>query len=289
MTPPGAARREPGRVAVIGDVGGQLAALRAELARLGADPDSGALPDDLTVVQVGDLVHRGPDSEGVVALAEHYLDTQPGQWVQLVGNHEAQYLREPAFHWPERIGEAAALTLWDLWEAGRLHAAAAVRAGDDGWLVTHAGLTHGFWREALGSPTSPEDAARALDAFRFDHPDVLFHAGTVLGGGAPDPVAGPVWASAGEELVPSWLAASVPMPFDQLHGHSAMTDWRRGRVHAASEIVALTTVDRERAHEITRAGQRLVVGVDPRHGRKAHRGWEAFVLDNAVVTSLPPG
>ena len=276
-----------GRVAVIGDVGGHLGPLRTELVRLGADPSTLVLPDDLVVVQVGDLVHRGPDSAGVVALVEHYLDTQPGRWVQLVGNHEAQYLREPAFHWPERVDEATALTLHDLWTDGRLHAAVALRAGDEPWLVTHGGLTEGFWRQALDAPTTAEDAARGLDALRHpDHADVLFHAGTVLGGGPVDFTAGPVWASAGEELVPSWLAAAEPMPFDQVHGHSAMTDWRRGRLHAAPEVAAVTTSDRGRAHETSLVGARRIVGVDPRHGKRPHRPWEAFVLADAVVTSF---
>jgi hypothetical protein len=46
---------------VIGDIGGHLSELRTELVRLGAGPD-GWLPDDLIVVQVGDLIHRGPDT-----------------------------------------------------------------------------------------------------------------------------------------------------------------------------------------------------------------------------------
>jgi hypothetical protein len=66
------------RVAVIGDIGGHLNELRTELVRLGAGQD-GRLPDDLIVVQVGDLIHRGPDSDGVVALVDRYLRTQPSQ------------------------------------------------------------------------------------------------------------------------------------------------------------------------------------------------------------------
>ncbi len=286
MTPPATA---PGRVAVIGDVGGHLAELRSELVRLGADRTTLALPPDLTVVQVGDLVHRGPDSDGVVALVDRFLATQPGQWVQLIGNHEAQYVREPAFDWPEHIGEAAALTLFDLWEAGRLHAAASVRVTDEQFLISHAGLTAGFWRQALACPTTAEDAARALDSFRRDHTDVLFHAGTVLGGGPPDLGAGPIWASAGEELVPSWLAEREPAPFSQVHGHSAMTDWKRGRLHAAPWVTAVTTIDRDRAHETSTVRGRRIVGIDARHGKKPHRPWAAFVLHDAVVTSLLPG
>src|ERR1700755_2285929 len=81
-----------GRVAVIGDVGGHLLELEAALASLGATGGDHRLPDDLTVVQVGDLIDRGPDSAGVLDLVDRYLDNQPAQWVQLIGNHEAQYL-----------------------------------------------------------------------------------------------------------------------------------------------------------------------------------------------------
>ena len=83
-----------GRVAVIGDLAGHLDELRGELVRLGADASTLRLPDDLTVVQVGDLVHRGPDSDGVVALVDRYLREQPEHWVQLAGNHEGQYVRD---------------------------------------------------------------------------------------------------------------------------------------------------------------------------------------------------
>lgn len=268
-------------------MGGHLTALRTELERLGADPVTGGLPPDLTVVQVGDLVHRGPDSAGVVAFVDDVLTRTPGRWVQLVGNHEAQYLREPAFHWPEQLPEAAALTVFDWWEAGLLHAAVAVDSPDGDWLVTHAGLTAGFWREALAAPRRAADAARALDGLRHGHDDVLFHPGQMLGGGAPDPLAGPVWASAAGELVPSWLAAAAdtgePPPFDQVHGHATLADWQRRRIVADPEVAAATTLDLARCHETTTVGGRRIVGVDPKHGRRARRHWEALVLHDARV------
>lgn len=81
-------------MAVLGDVGGHLAALRAELTRLGVpDGGDGPIPADLTVVQVGDLVHRGPESDAVVALVDRHLSATPRRWLQVVGNHEAFYLR----------------------------------------------------------------------------------------------------------------------------------------------------------------------------------------------------
>jgi hypothetical protein len=60
------------RVAVVGDIGGHATELRAELTRLGEDKD-GRLPSDLVVIQVGDLIHRGPDSDDVVKLVDNYL------------------------------------------------------------------------------------------------------------------------------------------------------------------------------------------------------------------------
>ena len=75
------------RVALIGDIGGHCEALRQELRRLGATED-GCLPDDVVIVQVGDLIHRGPDSDGVIRLVDRYVTEQPRRWIQLIGNHE---------------------------------------------------------------------------------------------------------------------------------------------------------------------------------------------------------
>lgn len=277
-----------GRVAVIGDVGGHRAELERELQRLGADARTGRLPDDLTVVQVGDLVHRGPDSDGVVELVGRYLSSQPGQWVQLVGNHEAQYLRPPVFDWPERIGDDAIDTLRAWWSAARIVMAAVIVAGDETFLVTHAGLTAGFWRAALDAPPAAHDAARALNSFIGTHDDALFAPGHMLssGGGssAPNLQAGPVWAAAATELVPSWLAEDAPAPFSQVHGHSMIADWRGQRLRADGEVAERTRVDEHAAHEVVELpGGARIVGVDPGHGRRPHRPWRAFVLDDARV------
>ena len=73
-----------GRVAVFGDVGGQAAELRRELVALGADAGTLELPPDLTVVQVGDLIHRGPDSPGAITIARTVMSAQPRQVLRLV-------------------------------------------------------------------------------------------------------------------------------------------------------------------------------------------------------------
>lgn len=266
--------RPGNRVAVVGDVGGHRDALVAELTRLGADPGTGELPDDLTVIQVGDLVHRGPDSEGVVALVDRYLDRQPDQWIQLVGNHEAQYLRDPVFDWPERIDEAAADTLRDWWASGRMQVAVAVETPHTGFLVTHAGLTADYWRDVLDAPEDVHRVAEGLNELVVRGDDVLFRAGEMLGNGRPTTSAGPLWASAPTELVPSWIATRLP--FSQVHGHTSIFDWQNHRHRGSAEVTRRTTVDERAKHEITVLDGGLIIGIDPGHGRCAHHPWRSW-------------
>ena len=262
------------RVAVIGDVAGHLDELRGELERLGASGPELRLPDDLTVVQVGDLVHRGPDSDGVVALVDHYLTSQPDQWVQLVGNHEAQYLRTPAFDWSEQLATATTDALRRWWADGQLQAAVAITTQQERFLVTHAGLTAGFWRVVLDCLVDPTRAAAALNSFIGTHEDVLFAAGRMLGRRRPAALAGPVWAAAGTELLPSWLDSTLP--FSQLHGHTGAFDWRREEFLTSVRVAGMTVVDFDAKHETTTMRGGRIIGVDPGHGQQARRPWRAW-------------
>ena len=262
-------------MAVIGDVAGHADELREELVRLGADPGTGRLPPGLVVVQVGDLVHRGPDSPGVVALVDRYLREQPEQWVQLAGNHEAQYLREPVFSWPERLAEESAETLRRWWASGQMTPATAVRTAEgEDVLITHAGLTTGYWQQVLDRVPDAGTAARALNSLVGTHDDVLFAAGEMLGSARPSPLAGPMWAAASSELLPGWLG--VLMPFSQVHGHTSMTDWASGRLRVRADLARRTTLDHEAKHETTTLYGGRIVGVDPGHGSQPRRPWRAW-------------
>ncbi|HEY5786172.1 MAG TPA: metallophosphoesterase [Microlunatus sp.] len=277
VSPAGSAHLPPGghRVAVIGDVGGHLAQLRRELVRLGADEETGELPTDLTIVQVGDLVHRGPDSAGVVALVDRHLRGRGGQWIQLVGNHEAQYLAAPAFVWPERLDDTSADTVRGWWADGLMQVAVVVPDADDrDVLITHAGLTAGYWRQVLGAPIDAVRAAEALNALIGDHDEVIFRPGQMLTGRGPDLSAGPLWAAAASELVPSWLGAGLP--FSQLHGHTTLYAWDERRFTARDEIARRTTLDETARHESTKLGAARIIGIDPGHGRVASPSWRAW-------------
>ncbi|HYD25415.1 MAG TPA: metallophosphoesterase family protein [Croceibacterium sp.] len=78
------------RVYAVGDVHGRLDLFEALVAAIDAD-DAAAAPAETTVILLGDLVDRGPDSAGVVALAREW---QRRRTVRiLAGNHEEMFLR----------------------------------------------------------------------------------------------------------------------------------------------------------------------------------------------------
>lgn len=277
---------EQQRVAVIGDIGGHFADLARALVGLGAHPGTLALPAGLTVVQVGDLIHRGPDSDGVVQLVDRMMTDHPGRWVQLVGNHEAQYLTEvPRFLWKERLDKATVRTVQNWWNDGSMRVAAAISGPTDDWLVTHAGLTRGYWSTVLGEPSTAPYAARALNGLIHTiHAPVLF-AGGVLIDGEVSATAGPLWACAGNELLESWLTAPGALPFSQVHGHSTVLDWQRSAWRAGPLITAVAEVDPDSRHITVPVGDHVVVGIDPCLAARAGVSWSPLILPGASVVS----
>ncbi len=167
-------------VVVIGDIGGHADELFAAVVDVGADKDTLVLTFTVAaVVQVGDLIDSGPDSTGVLDLVERVMTANPGRWVQLAGNHEAAALGGPGFGpFGEVASDADRRRVKRWWDDGLIRAAGAVRApvlGGDA-LITHAGITRGFW-EDVGRPESAVDAAAVIDRLAVAEPDVVFRAG----------------------------------------------------------------------------------------------------------------
>ncbi len=78
------------RVYAVGDIHGRLDLFEALVAAIDAD-DAMAAPAQTTVVLLGDLVDRGPDSAGVIGLARTW---QQRRTVRILGgNHEEMFLR----------------------------------------------------------------------------------------------------------------------------------------------------------------------------------------------------
>src|SRR3569833_1299611 len=181
-------------IVLVGDGGGCATQLAEAVAPYVDDPGA-------VVVQVGDLVDRGPDSSAAVEYVDAWLPG--GRWVQLVGNHEGQYLGGARF-WPEPLPDGAAELLRSWWQRDKMHVAAAVRTAEgEELLVTHAGLSFETWT-ALGEPVTASTAAALL----ITRPSWLWDD------------RGPLWAEAISDVYPSGLPPGRFMPYSQVHGHS---------------------------------------------------------------------
>jgi hypothetical protein len=268
------------RIAVIGDVGGHLGELRTEVERLGVDADR-RMPDDLVIVQVGDLIHRGPDSDAVVAYVDGLLRYNPGRWIQLVGNHEANYIRPPVFKWSQKVSRAAARTLRAWWRDGTMRVAASVETAGESFLITHAGLTAQFWSNNIGAPAAAGAAAVAINKLAHEHSDAPFRTGLMISGRVHHGV-GPVWADSARELVPSW--ADRVLPFSQIHGHSSVVSW--DDEGTGPEIGgALLSLNGPARHATAWLPGGRLIGIDPGHGGLPAPGWQSLVLDGDLGPS----
>ncbi len=84
-----------GPLDIVGDVHGEIDALRALFGKLGYD-EAGSHPDARRLVFVGDLCDRGPDSPAVIELVKGLVERGRAQCV--VGNHELNLLRNEQKH-----------------------------------------------------------------------------------------------------------------------------------------------------------------------------------------------
>ncbi len=265
----------PHRIAVVGDVDGHAWMLRRCLQDSGCDTATGTVPDDLVIVQVGDLVHTGPDSAGVVALVDRIMTTSPDQWIQLVGNHEAQEgLGGPEF-WHETLAGALRADLRRWVDSGRARLAVALDTVEFGpVLVTHAGLTRQKW-VAIGRPDDPAVAAATLNDELAADPVLAFAAGELLGIKPRLPV-GVAWASP-RELLQSWDMEQLP--FSQVHGHASPRRWTSGTwaTGLPRRTTALASTDERKRHsDFAWPGGEHILCVDPDFG-----------ADDAAVPLVP--
>lgn len=78
-----------GPLDIVGDVHGEIEALRSLIGHLGY-ADDGSHPDDRRLVFVGDLTDRGPDSPAVVDFVQTLIESSRAQCV--LGNHDFNIL-----------------------------------------------------------------------------------------------------------------------------------------------------------------------------------------------------
>lgn len=232
------------RVVLVGDVGGQIGVFERVLSELGIDPHRPVVPDGTLVIQVGDVVRASSsdelDSVLCEALADELLRLNPAGYIQLLGNHDLAAIGGPGRPGWVRTGFGGEIVRrwWSQREA-KLAVALTDERGEQ-ILVTHAGLTLGYWTR-LGRPDAA-DAARMLNSLVGAELSGVLQPGRLVRGPA-NTGADVVWAEVCLELLEPWIE-SAEVPFLQIHGHASPWSWELGtwsedaspRVRAATRV-----------------------------------------------------
>lgn len=250
---------------IFGDIGGHHYPFMQALEKIGVNTETHEVPEGVGIIQVGDLVHRGPNSDELVTWVDAALkvNNKPGtgRWIQLFGNHEGHHIGGPVFS--QNVD--GKVTFWDLgpdsektlkrwWGSNQAQMAVAVTrieaSGEErDVLVTHAGLTSQTWA-GIGFPMTAQETVKVLNAQNLK---LAFAPGYMLGGYYKSSTGGMqppsvAWASSGKEVYPSWMGRDAL--FDQVHGHSTLYNWFSGQWYVDDDIAA--NIARWKAKRFTR-------------------------------------
>lgn len=215
------------KTVIVGDIGGQFDLFKDVIESVGGDPDTGILPRDINMIQVGDIVRYADapalNSLACAQLAQKLIDVNEGRYIQLLGNHETPLLGgsvDP--HWSVKDLPEVKHIVKGWWDNKQAHLAVSLtKDGQRDILITHAGLTRGYM-EWLGTVSSYE-AMRKLNSFVGNVGVIEFEQTGGLVTGVANPSADIVWALVGMELHDSWKDAHPE--FNQIHGHSCLMEW----------------------------------------------------------------
>lgn len=310
ITPPSTSQ-----AAVIGDIHGDYGAFLAALSTVGVECHNlceaesedergrhGCWPENLWVVQLGDQIHRGEDGDLVLKLRNKLRAHSSGRFVDLWGNHEAQYRGGPRF-WrtrndhinPDHIDPDTSRA-----------AAAAIVTERRVWIASHAGITRG-WLDAAREKTQSDfadPAEIAVEANRqwIRRDPALLRSGVMLGSvgrfhpGAVNHAAGPLWAELGQEVLDSW-GSGEGLDFSQIVGHSRIFDWEGNTATWQARVDGVAVKqDREKRHSIVefarqhdRAGQpHQLVCVEPQHSPRSRVGIVPYVIEDVIDVVTDP-
>lgn len=267
---------------IFGDVGGHANAFFASLRSLGVNTQTGEIPDGIHIVQIGDLIHKGPDSQKIISLLKNVMQVNPDKWTQIIGNHEAMHLGmtfkfvrcscdyNGISHILRRLQGKGMLSL-ALGVSGEAHKAL---SGET--LITHAGMTKGVWLN-LDSPESLQQTVHDINA----SPEAVLRAGSIVGG-SDSLKAGVFWATC-NEVYKSWnapWASDDIIPFNMIHGHTIPYGWNYGRWHGATpkDFRQKTNVYQDRKITVCHMTPTVnIVGVDPGYTDKCYDQMQPYL------------
>ena len=152
-----------------------------------------------------------------------------------------------------------------------------MRSQDEEYVVTHGGVTRGFWRHVLGGPPSAVVAAQRINALAGKDDKALFRFGTLVGDREPEPLVGPRPGGRRQQAPRrSWLGHDLP--FNQVHGHTSVYEWDAQRWHVDPAVRQMTTRDLLAEHvTVALPGGRLI-GIDPGQEALGRGEWRSLEL-----------
>lgn len=207
---------------IFGDTGGHFQQLFKALIEIGLDPNNYTLPKNIVIIHVGDLIHKGPRSHDVLMLVDKIRIINPGQWIQLIGNHEHQYLGGE-FFWRNTLETKSVKILQNWFTQGFLQYAFVIpRNGyigientieflDKPTVITHAGISPDFYYEYLQN-VPVQDIPEKMFSINVGVSGIMMNKHDV------DEPIGPIWAHGIHEVWTPWLM-DTDMPFHQIVGH----------------------------------------------------------------------
>lgn len=262
---------------VFGDTGGHGKQLLSSLFEIGLDEDSLKLPEDVRIVHLGDLIHKGPDSNKLVHFVNEIMTINPGGWVQLLGNHELQHIPGTPKFWRCNCDLHTVTTLNSWLDSGGAKIAWALddftsiefvdgesrNSTPNGVLFSHSGMTQPFWKE-MGASHSALETAKSTNSAPISvssRPGVMLQDLSLPKDRIQRP--GPAWALAHDEVFPTWTETS--MPFVQVHGHSTAFVWPSQAWYSnVSKLFRDTTeLHPGKRVSVTKLAESFLIGLDP--------------------------
>ncbi len=287
------------RTIVFGDTGGHADPLLASLQAIGMDMNTLKLPDNIRVVHLGDLIHKGPFSNEIIMIINFILARNPEQWIQILGNHEFNYVDGAPHFWFNDLNNHSIHILHSWIEKGLARPAFALPGGnhiistsevnhtssilDKGILFTHAGLTRQFWKNINHEPNALRAAEMInnLSVKEVTKPGIMLE--TMFAGLNP----GPVWALASTEVYQSWeMDPQIEMPFIQVHGHTVAYEWFLNEWYStvSPNFKRNTILDYTNRLSFTSLAGSLLIGCDPGFSETFDMKQQPFLtLDDNII------
>ena len=273
---------------VFGDTGGHAPQFFASLRNIGVDLEKGTIPEDVRIIHCGDLIHKGIHSKVLLAVVDNLIRNNPGQYIQLLGNHEFQHIDGSPYFWRcdcdiEDVGiindwfdEGLAMATFAVNSASNVGISVKPRQPlkpEQGIFFSHAGLTRKWWEVYINGKTLEEGSRviNNMDVWMITQPGEMLT-------GKMNIAAGPAWATGSNEVYNSWVNPDsihyLDMNFIQVHGHSLSFIWKQKRWwlrpdKSFKDFRSDSKLDERHRAVVTSMAGGTLIGIDPGYSATA--------------------